>query len=414
MGLMRMSALFGKTRREAPKDEPARNAALLVRGGFVDKLSAGIYSYLPLGLAVLRNIETIIREEMRSLGAQEVLLPALHPKENWVTTGRWESVDDLYKLKDASGREFALGGTHEEVIVPLAKQFIASYRDLPKALYQIQNKFRMELRAKSGLLRGREFMMKDLYSFHADEADLDSFYERVRGAYQRIFDRVGLGPHAHFTYASGGTFSKFSHEFQVLTEAGEDTIYLCGGCAEAVNKEIFEAGQACPTCLGKEFEEKKAIEVANIFKLKTKFTEAFDLTFAGSDGSKRHALMGCFGIGLGRLLGTIVEIHSDDKGIVWPESVAPYRGHLISATPENAEVSRAADELYQKLTSNGSPVLYDDRDVRAGEKFSDADLIGIPVRFVVSEKTLLAGEVEKKLRSEEKVERVKLANIASL
>ena len=409
-----MSVLFGKSRKEAPKDELAKNATFLVRGGFVDKLSAGVYSYLPLGLAVLRNIETIIREEMDSLGAQEVLLPSLHPKENWMTTGRWESVDDLYTLKDASEREFALGGTHEEVVVPLAKQFITSYRDLPKALYQIQNKFRMELRAKSGLLRGREFLMKDLYSFHADEADLDSFYERVRGAYERIFERVGLGAHTHFTYASGGTFSEFSHEFQALTEAGEDIIYLCRSCSNAVNKEIFKVGQACPDCGGKEFEDKKAIEVGNIFKLKTKFTESFDLTFTGSDGAKHYALMGCFGIGLGRLLGTIVEIHSDDKGIMWPESVAPYRAHLISLSPENKEVSRAADELYEKLKSNGSRILYDDRDIRIGEKFNDADLIGIPVRLVVSEKTLLAGEVEKKLRSVDTVEMIKLNNLASL
>ncbi len=403
-----MSALFGKSRREAPKDELARNATLLIRGGFVDKLSAGIYSYLPLGLAVLRNIETIVREEMNSLGAQEVLLPSLHPKENWVTTGRWESVDDLYKLKDASEREFALGGTHEEVIVPLAKQFISSYRDLPKALYQIQNKFRMELRAKSGLLRGREFLMKDLYSFHADEADLDSFYERVRRAYETIFKRVGLGAHTHFTYASGGTFSEFSHEFQALCEAGEDIIYLCKGCSEAINKEIFKTGQVCPGCGGKEFEEKKAIEVGNIFKLKTKFTEPFELTFAGSDGAKHYPLMGCFGIGIGRLLGTIVEIHSNDKGILWPESVAPYQAHLISASPENKEVSHATDQLYEKLKSGGSRILYDDRDIRIGEKFNDADLIGIPVRLVLSEKTLLAGEVEKKLRSGDMVEMVKL------
>ncbi|MEK7129212.1 MAG: aminoacyl--tRNA ligase-related protein, partial [Patescibacteria group bacterium] len=389
--------LFTKTRREAPADEVAKNAKLLIRGGFIDKLQSGVYTYLPLGLRVLKKIENIIREEMDKAGGQELLMPSFQPKENWQTTGRWDSMDDLYKVKDSSGRENALGPTHEEVIVPLAKQFISSYRDLPLYLYQIQNKFRMELRAKSGILRGREFMMKDLYSFHQNEKDLGRYYEIMKTAYENIFDKVGIGGKTYLTFASGGSFSKYSHEFQTATEAGEDTIYICQKCKVAVNKEIISEQKTCPSCGNTDLKEEKAIEVGNIFELKTRFSEPFNLTFKDRDGKEQPVVMGCYGIGLGRLMGAIVEVLSDERGIVWPEKVAPFKIHLLSLN-KNEE----ANALYEKLVSSGAEVLYDDRDISAGEKFADADLIGIPWRIIVSSKSLKEGGVEVKKRTEEK------------
>ena len=396
---MRQTKLFTKTRREAPADEVAKNAKLLIRGGFIDKLQSGVYTYLPLGLRVLKKIENIIREEMDKAGGQELLMPSFQPKENWQTTGRWDSMDDLYKVKDSSGRENALGPTHEEVIVPLAKQFISSYRDLPLYLYQIQNKFRMELRAKSGILRGREFMMKDLYSFHQNEKDLGRYYEIMKTAYENIFDKVGIGGKTYLTFASGGSFSKYSHEFQTVTGAGEDTIYICQKCKVAVNKEIISEQKTCPSCGNADLKEEKAIEVGNIFELKTRFSEPFNLTFKDKDGKNQPVIMGCYGIGLGRLMGTIVEVMADEKGIVWTESVAPFKVHLLSLGKDE-ETKKKADELYAELEKNGIETLYDDRDASAGEKFADADLIGIPWRIVVSEKSIAAGGVEVKNRTE--------------
>ncbi len=388
---MKMSAIFSHTQREAPKDEISRNAELLLRAGFVDKLSAGIYSYLPLGLRVLKKIENIIREEMNALGAEELLLPALHPKENWAETGRWETMDDLYKLTDSSGREFALGPTHEEIIVPLAKKHISSYKDLPKALYQIQNKFRMELRAKSGLLRGREFLMKDLYSFHTgDEKEFEKYYTRVKDAYRKIFNRAGIGEVTFLTFASGGSFSKYSHEFQAITPAGEDTIYLCEACNVAVNEEIIEEQSSCPECGAEKatLRKERAIEVGNIFSLKTKFSDAFKFSYKDKDGVLKPVFMGCYGIGLGRLMGTIAEVWADEKGLSWPSSVAPFQVHLIEVSSENEQVKNAAETLYSALLGAGIEVLYDERDVSAGTKFADAELIGIPRAVIVSEKTL--------------------------
>ena len=390
-----MSAIFSHTWKDAPKDEVSRNAELLIRAGFVDKLSAGIYSYLPFGLRVLKKIENIIREEMNALGAEELLLPALHPKENWMYSGRWETMDDLYKLTDSSGREFALGPTHEEIIVPLAKKYISSYRDLPKALYQIQNKFRMELRAKSGLLRGREFLMKDLYSFHTDdEKEFEKYYARVKDAYRRIFDRAGIGEATFLTFASGGSFSKYSHEFQTITPAGEDTIYLCEACGVAVNEEIIEEQNSCPECGAEKatLRKERAIEVGNIFPLKTKFTEAFKLTYTDKDGTAKPVHMGCYGIGLGRLMGAVVEVHADEKGLSWPASIAPFDLHLIEVSSKDERVKNAAETLCRALLGAGREVLYDERDVSAGTKFTDAELIGIPRAVIVSEKTLEKGD----------------------
>lgn len=403
---MRMSVIFSHTQKEAPKDEPSRNAALLIRAGYVDKLSAGVYSYLPLGFRVLKKIENIIREEMSALGAEEVFLPSLHPKENWETTGRWETMDDLYKVTDSSGRESALGPTHEEIITPLAKKFISSYKDLPKALYQIQNKFRMELRAKSGLLRGREFLMKDLYSFHTDdEREFEKYYDRVKEAYRNIFRRAGIGDKTYLTFASGGSFSKYSHEFQTLTSAGEDTIYLCEKCGVAVNDEIIGEQTSCPECGAEKdtLRKERAVEVGNIFPLKTKFTEAFNVTYKDKDGAAKLVTMGCYGIGLGRLMGAICEVHADLKGLSWPAAVAPFHLHLVLIGNEASEVRKKADKLYEELQSMGAEVLYDDRELNAGVKFADAELIGIPQMVIVSEKTLEAGKFEVKTRADGEV-----------
>jgi prolyl-tRNA synthetase len=397
---MRQSQLFTKTRREAPKDEVSKNAQFLIRGGYIDKLQAGIYSYLPLGWRVFKKIETIIREEMNAVGGQEIFLPTLHPKENWEKTGRWGTMDDLYKVSDSSGRENALGPTHEEVVTPLVGAFVSSYRDLPVYVYQFQNKFRMELRAKSGILRGREFVMKDFYSFHRDEADLAEYYEKMKAAYVHVFERAGVGEKTYLTFASGGSFSKYSHEFQMLTDAGEDIISICDKCRVAINKEIREEQKTCPSCGGTDFHDEKAIEVGNIFELKTKFSGAFGLTYKDEEGKLQPIQMGCYGIGLGRLMGAVVEGLSDEKGIVWPEAIAPFRVHLLNLSVGDASVDKAGDELLTELEAKGIEVLYDDRtQATAGEKFADSDLLGIPHRIVVSKKTLGEGKYEYKARA---------------
>jgi len=394
---VKQSELFTKTQKNPPKDEISVNAQLLARAGFVEKLMAGVYSYLPLGWRVMKKIEQIIREEMNAIGGQEILMPSLHPKEIWEKTGRWNAVDDLYKLKDKSDREFALGPTHEEVIVPLVKKYVESHKDIPFYAYQIQNKFRMELRAKSGLLRGREFLMKDLYSFHLTEKDLDEYYEKAKDAYWKIFERVGLKEKTYLAFASGGTFSKYSHEFQTLSEAGEDTIYICQDCRNAVNKEIKGETLACPICGNKAFKQEISIEVGNIFKLMDKFTKPFDLKVTDENGKSKLLIMGCYGLGLSRLMGTIVEVHHDKNGIIWPESVAPFRVHLLSL-----DKNKEAQVVYNELIKKNIEVLFDDRAASAGEKFADADLLGIPYRVVVSEKSLGAGGYEIKKRGEEK------------
>lgn len=399
MNFMKQSQLTTKTRKEAPKDEVSLNAQLLIRAGFVDKLTAGVYSFLPLGFRVLKKIENIIREEIVAVGGQEILMPTLHPKANWEQTGRWVTMDDLYKVEDTSGRQFGLGPTHEEIVVPLMQKFANSYKDFPFAVFQIQNKFRMEMRAKSGLMRGREFFMKDLYSFHLDEKSMDEYYEKMKTVYARVFQRVGVGEKTHLTFASGGSFSKYSHEFQTVSSAGEDLIYICKKCSVAINKEIKEETPTCPECGGNDFFEEKAIETGNIFKLSTKFSTPFNLEAVNEDGEKKTVIMGCYGIGLNRLMGTIVELFNDEKGIVWPEAVAPFSVHLLSLGQDEE-----AEKIYQQLQEAGVEVLFDDRDARAGEKFADSDLIGIPYRVVVSGKTISAGGVEVKKRNEENAE----------
>lgn len=396
---MRHSELFTKTQREAPKDEVARNAELLIRAGFINKELAGVYSYLPLGLRVFRKIENIIREEMNAIGGQELALTTLQNPEIWKKTQRWDNgaIDIWFKTALKNGGELGLGNTHEEEIANMMTHHVSSYKDLPIYAYQIQSKFRNETRVKSGLLRGREFIMKDLYSFVKDEDELDEFYETCTEAYHKIFKRVGIGNITYLTFASGRPFSEFSHEFQTLCDTGEDTIYLDEKKKIAINKEVYtdkvlqEVG-----LVKKDLVEKRAIEVGNIFKLGTKYSEALGLNYVDEKGIDKPVVMGSYGIGLGRLMGAIVEVLSDDKGIVWPGSVAPFAVHLVELEKELGK------KLYDKLRGAGVEVLYDDRDLTPGEKFNDADLIGIPWRFVVSEKT--GTKVECKRRDEEKID----------
>lgn len=391
---MRQSRLFTKTQKTSPKDEEATNAKLLIRGGYIRKMSAGVYSYLPLVLRVLDKINSIIREEMNAIGAEELLMPALVAKEYWEKSRRWHT-DVAYEFKSPFGEEFALGWTHEEVISAVATHFINSYKDLPLGVYQIQTKFRAEPRAKSGLLRGREFLMKDLYSFHASKEDLDDYYQKVIVAYQKILKRLQLK--ARLTEASGGAFTKeYTHEFQVLSPVGEDTVIYCTNCDFSQNKEIaiVRGGNRCPKCEG-EVKESPGIEVANVFKLGTRYSEPFDLKFTDEKGNKQPVIMGSYGIGPTRILATLVEVYNDEKGIIWPESASPYKVHLLS-------INKSADKIYRQLKKAGVEVLYDDRDVSAGEKFADADLLGISWRAVVSPKT--GAKIELKKRDSSKTQ----------
>lgn len=396
---MKQSELFTKTQKQIPKDEEAINAKLLIKAGFIDKTMAGVYSFLPLGLRVLKKIENIIRQEMIAIGGQEILMPSLQPKANWEKTGRWETYDSLFKFTSFYTKtDYALGPTHEEIISPLLAKFVSSYKDLPKYIFQIQNKFRDEPRAKSGILRSREFFMKDLYSFHKNETDLDKYYEKAKKSYEKIFKILGLEKLTYLTFASGGTFSKYSHEFQTLTPAGEDTIYICDKCKIAVNEEIINEQNTCPVCDNKNLRKEKSIEVGNIFKLKIKYSQPFGLNYKDEKGENHDAIMGCYGIGLNRLMGTIVEVSHDEKGIIWPESAAPFAAHLLLISDDK---KAASDKVYQSLQKAGVEVLYDERkNISAGEKFADADLIGIPRRLVIGKKT--GNKIEIKKRNETK------------
>lgn len=404
---MKQSILFTKTIKEIPKDETSYNAQTLIRAGFIDKVGAGIYTFLPLGLRVLNKITNIIREEINAVGGQEILMPALTPKEAWRATDRWDNFDALFKLSGSDEKDYALGATHEEIVTPLAKKYNLSYKDLPFSIYQIQTKFRNEKRAKAGLIRGREFLMKDLYSFHYSQEDLDNYYEKVKQSYFEIYNRLGLGGITYLTYSSGGAFSKYSHEFQTLTEVGEDTIYFCPKCKVAVNKEIISEQNACPECQNNTLEEKRAVEVGNIFKLGTKFSKAVSFRVKDQDGKENDVLMCSYGIGLSRVMGTVVEVYHDSKGILWPKNLAPFSIHLISL-----KQNKEADKIYQKLLSENIEVLYDDRDhVAPGEKFVDSDLIGCPYRLVLSSKTLEDSKIEFKARFGDKIELINLDKI---
>ena len=406
---MRQSQLFTKARREAPADEVSKNAKLLVRAGYVHKEMAGVYSYLPLGLRTLDKIVGIIREEMNAIGGQELFMSALQDKELWSRTDRWddEKVDNWFKTTLKSGGETGLAITHEEPLTRIMTDHISSYRDLPIRAYQFQNKFRNELRAKSGIMRGKEFLMKDLYSFDATQEAHEAFYAQAREAYVRIFKRVGLGDRTYVTFASGGIFSEFSEEFQTVSEAGEDTIYVDEKKHIAVNKEVMNEQALDKLGLNQEdLIEKKAIEVGNIFHLGTRFSEALGLTFKDETGASKPVIMGSYGIGPTRLMGTIVEVLSDEKGLVWPEAVAPFSYHLVSLGHDGDEVSKAADALYADLQKAGIEVLYDDRDLRAGEKFAESDLLGIPKRIVVGKDAVTTGLFEVVSRATGAVEKV--------
>lgn len=394
---MRQSTLFTKTSKTAPTDEVSKNAALLIRAGYIHKELAGVYSYLTLGLRTLNKIIGIIREEMNAIGGNEILMPALQDKQLWQKTDRWDDarVDNWFKTEFKSGGETGLGITHEEPITNMMKNHIASYRDLPKSVYQFQTKFRNELRAKSGIMRGKEFLMKDLYTFDRSDAEHQKSYTTVREAYMRIFRRLGIGDQTYVTFASGGIFSRFSEEFQTVSDAGEDTIHVAERKGIALNKEVLNEETLQELGVERsELVEKRSIEVGNIFHLGTKFSEPLGLSYKDESGETHPVVMGCYGIGPTRLLGTIVEVLSDEYGLVWPKSVAPFHVHLLSLGADEK-----ADAVYATLTADGLEVLYDDRSLSAGEKFSDADLLGIPYRIIIGKRSLDSGAAELKSRS---------------
>lgn len=394
----RHTDLFTKTRKDAPGGETAKNAQLLIQGGYIYKNMAGAYSFLPLGLRVIEKINTIIREEMDAIGGQEMHMPSLQDPALWQQSDRWddEKVDVWFKSELKAGGEVGLAWTHEEVLTDIMTHFVSSYKDLPKFPYQIQTKFRNEMRAKSGIMRTREFWMKDLYSFCATQEQHDVFYEAAGKAYMQIFNRLGIGGQTYMTFASGGAFTKFSHEFQTLAEAGEDIVYVNTEKNVAVNEEVLEEADLSELGVTKdELEKRKSIEVGNIFSLGTKFSEALGLTYKNETGENVPVIMGSYGIGPARAMGTIVDLLADEKGIVWPESVAPYKVHLVGLNLDDAEVRDYAEGVYSALTRRGAEVLFDDRvEARPGEKFADSDLIGLPYRVVVSKKTKTEGTFE--------------------
>lgn len=399
---MRSSHLFTRSSKNVPADETARNAQLLIQAGYIHKEMAGVYAYLPLGKRVLDNIAQIVREEMDAVGGQEVQMTTLQPRELWEKTDRWsdEKIDNWFKTKLKNGTELGVGLTHEEPIVDALKDFVSSYKDLPVAVYQIGLKFRNELRAKSGLLRGREFIMKDMYTFARTQAEHDELYEQIAVAYTRVYSRLGIGDVTYRTYADGGYFTtKFSDEYQTISPIGEDTIYVHEAKKIAINEEVYTDENLEKLGLKKdELVKKKGVEVGNIFPLESKYSDALDMYYTDESGQKQSIIMGCYGIGVSRLVGMLAEHFADARGLVWPETVAPFRVYL-ARLGDNDVVRTQADDLYELLQSEGHEVLYDDRDVRPGEKFADADLLGIPYRVVISDKTAAAGTYEVKART---------------
>lgn len=402
---MRASQLFTKTSKTVPADEAAKNARLLIQAGYVYKEMAGAYAYLPLGFRVVENIKQIIREEMETVHSNELIMTGLQRKEVWQKTGRWSDdlVDIWFKSKLQDGTEVGFGWSHEEPIVEMMHQYIQSYKDLPVSVYQFQTKLRNELRAKSGIMRGREFVMKDMYSFHTTAADLETYYNKTIEAYKRVFKRLGIGDDTYVTFASGGAFTKFSHEFQTICEAGEDVVYLHREKNIAINEEVIDDAVTELGIKRDELETVKTAEVGNIFNFGTQKTDDMGLFFSGVDGTQQSLYIGSYGIGVTRVMGVIVEKLADDRGIVWPEAVAPFRVYL-ARLGDDAGVVAAADALYEELQSIGVSVLYDDSDKRPGEKFADADLIGLPHRIVVSAKTVAAGVFEYKQRTSDTAE----------
>ncbi|MCK5510607.1 prolyl-tRNA synthetase [Candidatus Parcubacteria bacterium] len=405
---MKQSKLFTKTRKSISADETSKNAQLLIRAGFVHKEMAGVYTFLPLGLRVIEKIKDIIREELNNIGAFELKMTTLQQKDIWEKTDRWDEkkVDDWFRTNLKNGAELGLAFTHEEPLTNIMKNYILSYKDLPVYAYQFQTKFRNELRAKSGIMRGREFIMKDLYDFSLNKEEHDKFYEKMKSVYMKIFNRVGIGDKTYLTMSSGGSFSKYSFEFQTISNAGEDVILYDKDKKIAINKDDYSEEIFIDFNLKKEelkFREAKSIEVGDIYTLGEKYSKALGLTYKDKKGRERVVYMGSYGIGIPRLMGTVVEIFNDEKGIIWPESVAPFKAHLLSLNQ-----NEKAEELYKKLEQAGIEVLYDDRDARPGEKFADADLIGIPYRIIISAKTLKENSVELKKRDSDEVEMVKI------
>lgn len=399
---MRLSNLFTKTRKEVPTDETSRNARLLIQAGYIHKEMAGVYVYLPLGFKVLENIKQIVREEMNSLGAHEFIMTAIQRKELWEKTDRWDDnkVDIWFKSQLKNGTDIGLAWSHEEPITDMMRNYIASYRDLPAYVHQFQIKLRNELRAKSGIMRGREFVMNDMYSYSVSDAAHQTFYDAATQAYLRVFERVGLGDDTFLTFASGGAFTQFSHEFQTICDAGEDIVYLHRGKKLAINEEVMSNEVMLQLGVQREeLEQVKTAEVGNIFSFGITKSEQLGLYFMDEAGNKKPVILGSYGIGITRLMGVIAEKFADDKGIIWPENIAPAKVYL-AILDQSPEVISAADELYDTLKKHGVEVLYDDKNIRPGEKFSDADLLGIPYRVVVSEKTMKNNIYELKKRTE--------------
>jgi prolyl-tRNA synthetase len=399
---MRVSKLFTKTSKTAPADEVAKNAQLLIRAGYVHKEMAGVYAYLPLGIRVLENIKQIVREEMNSLDSQELIMTGLQRKDVWESTGRWDDkvVDVWFKSKLQDGTDVGFGWSHEEPIVEMLKHHIESYKDLPMSVYQFQTKLRNELRAKSGIMRGREFVMKDMYSCAVDAEQHETFYQATIEAYKRVYDRLGIGDDTYVTFASGGAFTQFSHEFQTICDAGEDIIYLHREKNIALNEEVMDDDNLARLGLKREeLEAVKTAEVGNIFNFGTQKSESMDFAFTNEKGERQYVHLGSYGIGITRIMGVIAEKSSDAKGLVWPDNIAPYRVYIVQIG-DDQEVVSAAEELYEYLQDSDISVLYDDRNARPGEKFADADLLGIPHRVVISAKTVEQGVFEYKKRTE--------------
>lgn len=400
---MKISQQFTKTRKEAPADETAKNAQLLIKAGYIHKEMAGVYSYLPLGLRVLNNISQIVREEMNAVDGQELIMTNLQSRDKWELTGRWDdkAVDIWFKTKLKDNSDIGLAWSHEEPIIEMLKQHVTSYKDFPISVYQFQTKLRNELRSKSGIMRGREFVMNDMYSIATNAKDHDYYYNSVLDAYKKVYDRLGIGNDTYVTFASGGAFTEFSHEFQTICDAGEDKIYLHKGKNIAINEEVMNEKNLQKLGLKRsELEEVKSSEVGNIFNFGTDKSQKMDFTFTDEKGQKQFPYFGSYGIGITRIMGVIAEKFSDEKGLVWPANIAPYKVYL-ARLGDNKEVVKSADDAYESLQKAGVTVLYDDRDVRPGEKFADADLSGIPYRLVVSEKTLKDSVYELKKRTEE-------------
>jgi prolyl-tRNA synthetase len=405
---MKRTQLYVNTRKESPANEEARNAQLLIRAGYIYKVMAGVYTYTPLGLRVVENIKQIIREEMNAIQGQELIMSSLQPKDIWEKTGRWddEAVDVWFKSELKDGSEVGFGWSHEEAILEHLRNHIVSYQDLPISVYQFQTKMRNELRAKSGIMRGREFVMKDLYSLHATKQDMDDYYDKVIEAYKGIYDRLGIGNETFVTFAAGGSFTKYSHEFQTICDAGEDILYINNDKTVAVNEEVLDDATKEIGVEKETLKPVKSAEVGNIFKFGTEKSEKLNVYFTDEDGKQKPVYLASYGVGVTRVMGVIVEKMSDEKGIVWPENIAPTRVYL-APIGASTEVTKAADELYAELTKQGIETLYDDRDVRPGEKFADADLMGIPYRVVISDKTLKENKIEVKKRTETEVKLMK-------